>query len=148
MPEHQILQRHDRPRIALRWLAASLFIAAGANHFRSPGPYRRIVPPGFPNPALLVALSGVAEIAGGAGLLVPRLRRAARWGLIALLVAVFPANVYMAVRPERFADWHLPRWTLWARLPLQVALAAWVWFAARDRMVNGGGINPDYSVGQ
>ena len=67
-----------------------------------PGPYRQIVPPSFGDPARLVAISGVAEVAGGLGVLLPRTRRLAGLGLIALLVAVFPANVYMARNPERF----------------------------------------------
>ena len=94
----------SRLRTTLRWLAAIGFVAAGANHFRDPAMYGRIIPPGFPNPPLLVAASGVCEMAGGLGLLIKPLRRAAGWGLIALLLAVFPANVYMALRPRRFAD--------------------------------------------
>ena len=116
-------------RDILRWLAAIGFIGAGINHFIMPRFYRRIVPPGFGDPATMVALSGVAEIAGGAGLLIPRWRRLAGWGLIALLIAVFPANVYMAVSPGRGGT-HLPRWVLWGRLPFQAVFMAWVWFAA------------------
>jgi uncharacterized membrane protein len=115
-------------RFILRLLAGVLFIGAGLNHFRIPRLYERIIPPGFPSPHGLVVISGLAEIAGGVGLLIPRLRRAAGWGLIALLIAVFPANIYMAIRSDKFADMHLPTWTLWARLPLQVVLMAWVWF--------------------
>ena len=133
MPTSSRLAIPDRVRPALRLAAALLFITGGANHFRSPGFYRRIIPPQFPNPPLLVAVSGVCEIAGGLGLLIARLRRAAGWGLIALLVAVFPANLYMALHPERFPDLHLPRWAFRARLPLQPVLAAWVWLVARDR---------------
>jgi len=111
--------------------AASIFyIAAGLNHFRSPGFYQRIVPPGFPSPKALVDISGVAEIAGGVGLAIRPLRRAAGWGLIALLLAVFPANIYMAMHPQEFADLPLPRWTFYARLPIQGVLIAWVWYAA------------------
>lgn len=108
----------------LRTLAAVAFVAAGLNHFRNPAFYESIVPPRFPSPKSLVAISGVAEIAGGLGLLFPRTRRAAGWGLIALLIAVFPANLYMALRPERFS---LPPWLLWARLPLQAVFIAWIW---------------------
>src|SRR5437868_2924630 len=96
--------RETRSRAAARGVAAAVFIAAGVNHFVKPEFYRAIVPPGFPAPAELVAFSGVAEVAGGVGLLVGRLRRAAGWGLIALLVAVFPANVFMAVAPERVPE--------------------------------------------
>jgi uncharacterized membrane protein len=117
-------------RFALRLIAAVFFIGAGLNHFRSPGFYQRIVPPGFPSPRFLVVVSGLAEVAGGAGLLVPPLRRLAGWGLIALLIAVFPANIYMAMESAKFADLHLPTWTFWARLPLQAVMIAWVWFVA------------------
>ncbi len=119
-----------RRRARLRVAAAVLFIGAGANHFVHPSFYRAIVPPGFPSPAGLVAISGACEIAGGVGLLVPQLRRWAGWGLIALLVAVFPANVFMAVSAKQF---ELPPWMLWARLPLQGVLIAWVWHVALAR---------------
>jgi uncharacterized membrane protein len=119
-----------RVRLILRVTAAVFFIGGGANHFRSPMFYARIVPPNFPSPHAIVLISGVAEIVGGLGLLVPPLRRTAAWGLIALLVAVFPANLYMAIEPNRFADLHLPAWLFVARLPLQAVFVAWVWFAA------------------
>ena len=119
-----------RFRLPTRWLAAAGFAIAGANHFRNPAFYERIVPPAFPTPALLVAVSGVCEIAGGVGLLIRPLRRAAGGGLIALLIAVFPANVYMATHPEAVPELQVARWLLWARLPLQGVLIAWVWFAA------------------
>ncbi len=114
----------------LRALAAALFVGAGVNHFVHPQFYREIVPPGFPSPPALVALSGACEIAGGVGLLIPTLRRSAGWGLIALLLAVFPANIYMAASPERFS---VPEWALWVRLPLQVLLLGWVWHVALAR---------------
>ena len=116
-----------------RLLAALLFLAAGLMHFVAPEKYQRIIPPGFPFPAMLVAISGIAEMIGGAGLLIRPLRRAAGFGLIALLIAVFPANLYMAVHPERFADLHVAAWLLWARLPLQGVLIAWVWAVSISR---------------
>lgn len=122
--------RDSIPRRAFRGVAAALFIAAGLNHFRSPGFYVAIVPPMFPSPGLLVMLSGVFEVAGGIGLLSRPLRRPAGWGLILLLVAVFPANIFMALRPERFG---IPPWLLWLRLPLQGVLVAWVWWVALTR---------------
>jgi uncharacterized membrane protein len=113
----------------LRIIAAVAFVLAGLNHFRNPTFYQQIIPPSFPNPAALVVISGLCEIAGGLGLLVPWLRRWACWGLIALLIAVFPANIYMAVHPERFAEVRVPAWVLiWVRLPLQVVFITWVWF--------------------
>jgi uncharacterized membrane protein len=120
----------DRLKRALRALAAVLFVASGINHFARAEGYRRVVPPAFPAPRALVAFSGVCEIAGGLGLLIRPLRRAAGWGLIALLVAVFPANVYMATSSDQIPGTHLsPPW-LWLRLPLQGVFVAWVWYVA------------------
>jgi uncharacterized membrane protein len=107
-----------------------LFVAAGTLHFVRPAMYARIMPPGIGHEAQLVALSGVAEIAGGLGLLIPRTRRAAGYGLIALLLAVWPANIYMAVDARKFAT-VAPAWALWARVPLQIALMWWMERASR-----------------
>jgi len=117
-------------RIILRGLATIFFVVAGTFHFLKPELYGQIMPPYFPAPQLLVAVSGVAEIAGGVGLLIRPLRRAAGWGLIALLIAVFPANIYMAQHPGQF---HFAPWILWLRLPLQAVFIAWVWFVAIQR---------------
>lgn len=106
---------------------ALLFTAAGLLHFLRPAPYLRIMPPGLPAPGLLVALSGAAEVAGGLGLLWPATRRAAAWGLLALLAAVFPANIYMLQLHQQLG---LPLWALWARLPLQPLLMWGVWRVA------------------
>ncbi len=92
----------ETARTVLRWSVALLFILAGVNHFLNPHFYERIVPPGFPSPRILVIVSALAEIAGGLGLLIRPLRRAAGWGLLALLVAVFPANIHMALHPGHF----------------------------------------------
>jgi uncharacterized membrane protein len=95
-----------------------------------PRAYRQIVPPRLGHGARrLVAVSGVAEVAGGVGVLLPPLRRAAGVWLIALLVAVFPANIYMARAPERFR--RIPRWALYGRLPLQPLMMWWAWRATR-----------------
>ncbi len=102
-----------------------LFVAAGAVHFIRPAMYAQIVPPQLGHAGVLVAISGIAEMAGGLGLMIPRTRRAAGFGLIALLVAVWPANIYMAIEADRFAA-AAPAWVLWARLPLQVAMIWWV----------------------
>jgi uncharacterized membrane protein len=117
-------------RTILRWLAVIFFVVAGTFHFFRPELYLQIMPPYFPAPQWLVAVSGIAEIAGGLGLLIRPWRRAAGWGLIALLVAVFPANIYMVQHPGQF---HFAPWILWARLPLQGVFIAWVWFAAIQR---------------
>ena len=112
-----------------RALISLLFIAAGANHFRSPALYTQIMPPYLPFPLALVYISGVAEIAGGVGAAIPHTRRAAGWGLLALLLAVFPANIYMATNRVVPGDYSIPDALLWARLPLQFALMFWVWSA-------------------
>jgi uncharacterized membrane protein len=112
-----------------RKLLAGFFIGSGVNHFLAPRFYRAIVPPGLGDPAMLVRVSGVAEIAGGAGVLVPRTRRLSGFGLIALLAAVFPANVYMARNPAKFAK--VPAWALYARLPLQPLAMWWAWRATK-----------------
>jgi uncharacterized membrane protein len=102
-----------------------LFIIAGVLHFIRPGMYEQIVPPQLGHAPELVAISGVAEIAGGLGLIIARTRGAAGLGLIALLVAVWPANIYMAIDAGRFAA-VAPAWVLWARVPLQIAIIWWV----------------------
>ncbi|HEX8280829.1 MAG TPA: DoxX family protein [Chthoniobacterales bacterium] len=112
-----------------RLLLAALFIAAGAAHFIAPAPFLAITPPVLPAPAVLVFISGIAEIAGGVGLLLPFTRKAAALGLIALLVAVFPANIYAAIHGMHIGGDAVPQWLLWLRLPLQPLLIAWVYFA-------------------
>ncbi|MGO9322763.1 MAG: DoxX family protein [Solirubrobacteraceae bacterium] len=111
-------------------LLANFFIGAGVNHFVMPRAYEQIVPsPLRGHSKLIVQISGVAEIAGGVGVLVPSTRRLSGLGLIALLAAVFPANLYMAREPERFR--RIPRWALYARLPLQPLMMLWAWRATR-----------------
>jgi len=121
---------HNKRRRS-RWLLSAFFLGAGVNHFVMPGPYEKIVPPGMGDAKRLVQISGVAELAGGLGVLLPWARRPAGIGLMALLVAVFPANLYMARSPERFAK--IPRWALYARLPLQPLAMWWTWSATRSR---------------
>jgi uncharacterized membrane protein len=116
-------------RVALRWLLAIGFVAAGANHFLMPAVYLGMMPPWVPRPEVANALAGVAEILGGIGVLVPRTRRLAGWGLIALLLAVFPANLHVA-RMGRMPGTDLSSATLWARLPFQALFIAWVWWCA------------------
>jgi uncharacterized membrane protein len=113
-----------------RRLLGLFFIQAGVAHFMVPKPYRAIVPPGMGDPEMLVKLSGAAELAGGVGVLLKPTRRLAGLGLVALLAAVFPANLHMARNPEQFA--RIPRWALWARLPLQPLAMVWAWRATRD----------------
>jgi len=105
-------------------------IAIGVLHFVRPKPFVRIVPKFLPAPLPLVYISGFFEVLGGVGLLIPGTRPWAAWGLIALYVAVFPANIYMlthniSLNPKK----PIPRWALWARLPFQFLFIAWAyWF--------------------
>ncbi|MGE0789508.1 MAG: MauE/DoxX family redox-associated membrane protein [Sandaracinaceae bacterium] len=119
-------------RAVLRVLLGVLMIVAGANHFISERFYVQIMPPYLPFPRELVWISGVSEIALGALLLVPRTRRLAGWGLIALLVAVFPANLHMALHEVQIdGEPAGPAWAMWARLPLQLVLIAWAFWVSR-----------------
>lgn len=106
---------------------AALFLSTGLAHFLWPSVFVRIMPPYLPRPLLLVYLSGVAELLGGVGVLIPAFRVYAGWGLILLLCAVFPVHVYMVRHPEAFSQ--LPLWALYARLPLQFGLMAWIYWA-------------------
>jgi uncharacterized membrane protein len=115
----------------LRVAAGPFFVFAGAMHFVIPAAYRRIVPPYLPAPKALVYASGVAEIAGGAGLTREATRRPAGWWIIATLVAVFPANLHMALHADEFPGVPGGAASLWARLPLQAVLIAWVAGAMR-----------------
>jgi len=114
-----------------RLLMATLYIIAGTLHFILTPLYIAIMPPYLPAHRALVLISGAAEIAGGIGLLlpIPAIQRAAAWGIIALLIAVFPANLYMAAHPAAFPT--IPPWILWARLPIQVPLIYWAWLYTR-----------------
>jgi len=114
-------------------LIAIVFVVAGVLHLVKPAPYIRIMPPWLPAPATLVLVSGIFQILGGIGVLVPATRVAAGWGLIALLVAVFPANLQMLL--DAHARGASPAWlaALATRLPLQAALIWWVWRAAVRR---------------
>lgn len=115
---------------------AALFTFTGAMHFLRPRFFEAIVPPAIEDQKQeVVAISGYAEIAGAALVLHPASRRLGRWWLLALLVAVFPANIHMAVNPEQIRGLDMrrfPRWALWARLPLQPLAMLWVWQATRQ----------------
>lgn len=120
-----------RLRVALRWLLAVQMVAIGALHFIAPDPFVAIVPDYLPEPLLLVWVSGVFEILGGVGLLVPRTRAAAGWGLIALYIAVFPANVWMATEGIAPEGMEVAPALAWGRLPLQIVFIAWAWWVSR-----------------
>lgn len=111
----------------LKYLLCVFFVLAGLNHFISPSFYTRIMPPYLPWHLFLVYLSGFFEIALGVLLLAPSYTRVAAWGLVALLVAVFPANIQMAINPQLYPD--VSPAVLWLRLPLQAVFIAWAfWF--------------------
>ena len=118
-------------KTALRWLFGLLFVLAGLTHFRNPDFYINIMPPYLPWHRELVAISGVAEIALGVMMLFRRWAAPAGWGLIALLVAVFPANLHMTMNPELYPS--IPPLVLWLRLPLQGVLIAWAYFYTRAK---------------
>ena len=97
-------------------------------HFTSTSGFERIVPPYLPSPQVLVYVSGIFEILGAIGILIPATQRLAGWGLVALLVAVFPANIYMATAGIKFGNFPPQPWMAWARLPLQLVLiGAVIW---------------------
>ncbi|SDF63212.1 DoxX family protein [Terriglobus roseus] len=102
---------------------ALLYVAAGMNHFWHTAMYVAIMPPHYAHPVGLVQISGVAEVLGGIGLLVPWSRRFAAWGIVAMLVVYFDVHIYMAMHADRFAT--IPVWLIYARLPLQLLLIAW-----------------------
>jgi uncharacterized membrane protein len=111
---------------------AAFFIGAGAMHFVIPRTYAAIVPDWLPRRRELVYASGVAEIAGGALVAHPRTRQAGSLFSIATLLAVFPANVHMALNPDRYKDVPGGPAALWARLPLQALFVAWALAAGRE----------------
>ena len=116
-------------KIILKYLLCVFFVAAGLNHFISPAFYQKIMPPYLPWHLFLAYLSGFFEVALGVLLLAPAFSRAAAWGLIALPIAVFPANIQMAINPELYPD--ISPLALWLRLPLQAVLIAWAFWYTR-----------------
>jgi uncharacterized membrane protein len=112
-----------------RLFSGPIMIAAGINHFVMPKAYQQIMPRSLPAHRELVYASGAAEIAGAAATLHPATRRAGGRLLIATLLGVFPANMQMTLHPDRYR--RIPRWALWARLPLQGVMIWWVWLATQ-----------------
>ncbi|WP_428265370.1 DoxX family protein [Haliangium sp.] len=117
------------PKRILLWLMAGFYVLAGVQHFRAPEFYLQIMPPYLPWHLALIYISGVAEIVLGVAVLIPRLRVWAAWGLIALLIAVFPANVHAAMS-EVSVSGADPIWS-WVRLPFQALFIAWAWWYTR-----------------
>jgi|SRR6185436_11515649 len=118
-----------RVRTVSRYIFGLFFVLAGVNHFVSPAFYLNIMPPYLPWHLALVYISGIAEIGLGLLLLFRRWAVVAAWGLIALLVAVFPANLHMAMHPNLYPS--LPPLGLWLRLPIQGVLIAWAYWYTR-----------------
>jgi uncharacterized membrane protein len=114
----------------LRWLATGFFLVAGALHFVIPGFYQAMMPPFIPFQSFFIVISGIAEMAGAIGIQVPRYRRLAGQCMIILLVAVFPANIYVAlVQPELPGMDYSPE-SMWWRLLLQPLFIGWVWLVS------------------
>ncbi len=130
---HSAATLHERghvPPITIGVAAMGLlYLGAGSLHFLLTPTYMRIMPPYLPTHRDLVLLSGAAEMLGGAGVLIPATRRPAAWGLVALLIAVFPANLTMITDHGRFPT--VPLWAAWLRLPLQLPLIYWAWLYTR-----------------
>jgi uncharacterized membrane protein len=118
------------PRSSLaRRTVGPFFVFAGLMHFLRTESYEAIVPEYLPAHRELVYVSGAAEMVGGVTAIAAHRRWIPRWWLLATLLAVYPANVHMAVHPERYS--RIPRWALYARLPFQGVFALWVWRGTR-----------------
>jgi len=119
-------------KLVMKYLCAVFFIGAGINHFRDPQFYLQIMPPSLPWHRALIFISGFFEIALGVLLLIPKFTPLAAWGLILLLIAVYPANIHMALNYTNYPG--LPLWFHWVRLPLQFVFIAWAWwFTTKER---------------
>lgn len=108
---------------------SAFFINVGIDHFINPDFYLSIMPPAFPLHLEAVYISGLFEVLGGLGVLIPRFRKFSGWGLIALLIAVYPANIYMALTPEAFPD--VPLSALYIRLVFQFIFFYWAYLVTR-----------------
>ena len=122
-------------RLLLKYLLSLFFVVAGSLHFFKADFYLKIMPPYLPFPLLLVWASGAAEIGLGLLLLVPKFTRIAAWSLIALLIAVFPANIYLALHPEILPD--VSPAAHWLRLPFQGVFILWAYWFTRPTFTPG-----------
>jgi uncharacterized membrane protein len=137
----------ERARTITRWVIAFAMIWVGVLHFVKPAGFVKIVPKFLPSPLTLVLVSGFFEVLGGVGLLIARVRKWASWGLVALYVSVFPANVNMAVNHLDLDGKVVPEWALWLRLPFQlvfIGLALWVGRDAKDHSLSSSSVS-DFS---
>ena len=117
-----------------RFVMGTLYVAAGIGHFMFTRFYANIMPAYLPLHRDLVLISGAAEIAGGIGVMIRPTQRSAAWGIVLLLIAVMPANVWMVQHPERYPG--VPLWALWMRLPLQLPLLWWAWRYTRPEVLS------------
>ena len=121
----------SKTKTVLRWLLTVSMVGVGITHFADPETYLSMMPPWVPWHLVMVYFSGVFEILGGLGLVSERTRSAAAWGLIVLFVAVFPANIHMALNNMPLGNQPVEPWILWARLPFQVLFVAWAYWVSR-----------------
>ena len=113
-------------KLILKYVLGVFFALAGLNHFINPAFYLNIMPPYLPWHAFLVYLSGFFEVLFGILVLLSKYRRIGAWGIIAVLIAVTPANLHMALHTQLYP--YIPPWALWLRLPLQLVLIAWAYW--------------------
>lgn len=128
------MYRLEHSKTTLRGVLAVCMVVAGVLHFVQPEPFIRIVPGFLPAPAALVYISGVIEIMLGIGLLVPALRQISAWGLVALFIAVFPANLNMAINHIQIDGIPNTWWFQAIRLPFQLVLIAWAYWYTRPEL--------------
>lgn len=121
----------SKTKTILLWVMGIGYVVADLNHFVTPSLYLQMMPAYLPWHHELVAISGVCEVLGGVGVLVPRTRHHAAWGLIALLVAIFPANLHLALNEVPLGGSVRPRWAMWLRLPFQLVFIAWAYWYTR-----------------
>ncbi|MFN2391088.1 MAG: DoxX family membrane protein [Pyrinomonadaceae bacterium] len=121
-------------KLILKWILAIAFVLAGVNHFINPNFYLKMMPPILPAHLFLIYVSGIFEISLGVLLLIPKFTRLAAWGLIALLIAVFPANIYMAMNTKLFPEFNPT--LLYLRLPFQFLLLAWAFWFIRQKTLD------------
>lgn len=130
-----LLRGLSRARSVGLVLATVFYVAAGTWHFIQPGFYLKIMPPYIPWHPQIVFISGFFEILGGLGLLIPQTRKVAAWGLVALLIAVFPANIFMATNPVEAGAVSIAPALRWGRLPVQLLLGWWLVWCTQPRAV-------------
>jgi uncharacterized membrane protein len=131
--------RSEYWRVGTRWFMGVCYVAAGVAHFALTRNYEAVVPGWIPAHREMVLLSGVFEVLGGMGVMLPDrfagTRRAAAWGIVCLLIAVWPVHFWMLQHPELYP--RVSRWALWVRLPLQIPLILWAWTYTRRRLDTG-----------